>query len=255
MWKSLRQQAYYKNEILTITVKEKLILICKSICLTGILDYFFYRSFWMMLPLSALGYGYYRLGQKEMYQKKKEQLKEQFKELMLLTATGQRAGYSVDNALLSGYQDMERLYGKDSGICRILTQIKAGKTNRIPLSDLWKQIGERLAIAEIDDFAQVYEIAQKSSGDMAAVMEKTAAIIIDRAETEKEIAVLLSARRLEQKIMNTMPFLIMFYIDCTSPGYFGRLYHNLPGMILMSICLGVYILAYLLSVRMVSIEI
>lgn len=255
MWKNLKPPEYYKDELLALSGKETAILLGKSIFVTCMLDYFFYRSVWMLLPLSLLGFGYYRLNQKEEYRKKRELVREQFKELMLFAATGQRAGYSVENALLSGYQDMERLYGKNSSICRILVLFQAGRANQVQLSDLWKQIGWRLAITEIDDFAQIYEIALKSSGDMAAVMEKTADIIVTKTETEKEIAVMLSARRLEQKIMNAMPFLIMLYIDCTSPGYFNGLYHNLPGIMIMSFSLAVYIFAYLLSVHMISIEV
>ena len=66
-------------------------------------------------------------------------------------------------------------------------------------------------------------------------------------ETEKEIEVLLSARKLEQKIMNAMPFLIMLYVNLTSPGYFDKLYHSLAGTAVMTLCLGVYLGAYILS--------
>lgn len=82
---------------------------------------------------------------------------------------------------------------------------------------------------------------------MAGVMEKTAGIIVKKMETEKEIEVLLSARKLEQKIMNAMPFLIMLYVNLTSPGYFDKLYHSLAGTAVMTLCLGVYLGAYILS--------
>ena len=85
-------------------------------------------------------------------------------------------------------------------------------------------------------------------------MEKTADIIICKIEAEKEIGVLLSERRLEQKIMNFMPFLIMLYITITSPGYFSGLYRSFGGVLLMSAALAVYVLAYMLSVRMISAE-
>ena len=90
---------------------------------------------------------------------------------------------------------------------------------------------------------------------MASIMEKTAAIIVHKIETDKEIRILLSAKRLEQKIMNLMPFLIMAYISLTSPGYFKGLYHCASGVMLMSICLLVYLAAYVMSIRIVSIEI
>ena len=89
---------------------------------------------------------------------------------------------------------------------------------------------------------------------MSAVMEKTAEIIIQKMETKKEIRVLLSAKVLEQKIMNAMPFLIMFYINITSPGYFAGMYHTLWGAVIMSVFLCGYLAAYVLSYKIVSIE-
>lgn len=242
-------------ELLFYTPAEKRILLGKSIGIIFSLDFFFYQSLWALIPLSVIGLLYYQMEKKLLEAKKKEQVREQFKELMLLVSTSQKAGYSVENAFLSSYDDMKALYGKDSSICHIIQILKSGKENNVLFTDLWKQIGQKLKIAEISEFASVYEISYKSSGNMASIMEKTAAIIVHKIETDKEIQISLSARRFEQKIMNIMPFLIMAYISLTSPGYFKGLYHSVSGVFLMSICLLVYLTAYVISIRIVSIEV
>ena len=150
---------------------------------------------------------------------------------------------------------MKAFFGIESSVCQMINVLKSGRENNIAFSKLWQRIGSELQIAEIIEFAQVYEISQKSSGNLASVMEKTADIIINKIETEKEISVLLSARRLEQKIMNVMPFFILLYISVTSPGYFREMYHSFSGILFMSACLFIYLGAYALSVHMVSIEI
>lgn len=255
MRKSLRKRKGIKEELLPVTSGEKRKVVLKSILAVLVLDYFFYQSFWAAIPLSCVGFLYYQMERSVLLQKKKDAAREQFKELLLLVSTGQKAGYSAENAFISGYQDMKALYGKDSSVCRMIRTLQAGRENNIGFSKLWKQIGEELDIAEINEFATVYEISQKSSGNMASVMEKTAAVIIRKLEIQKEISVLLSARRLELKIMNVMPFMIMLYITVTSPGYFKGLYHSLPGILLMSASLLIYLGAYVLSVRIISIEI
>lgn len=242
-------------ELLFYTPAEKRILLGKSIGIIFSLDFFFYQSLWALIPLLVIGLLYYQMEKKLLEAKKKEQVREQFKELMLLVSTSQKAGYSVENAFLSSYDDMKALYGKDSSICHMIQILKSGKENNVLFTDLWKQIGQKLKIVEISEFASVYEISYKSSGNMASIMEKTAAIIVHKIETDKEIQILLSARRFEQKIMNIMPFLIMAYISLTSPGYFKGLYHSVSGVFLMSICLLVYLTAYVISIRIVSIEV
>jgi len=241
--------------LLPVTAAEKRLLLIKSILTVLLLDYFFYQALWAVIPLSAVGYMYYRMEKRTLIRNKKEQAREQFKELLLLVSAGQKAGFSAENAFISSYADMKALYGRDSSVCRMINMLKSGRENNIPLPTLWRQIGNKLDIAEIREFAQIYEISHESSGNMASVMEKTASIIIHKIETEKELSVLLSARRLEQKIMNVMPFLIMLYIDITSPGYFDGLYRSLLGMVVMSACLCIYLGAYALSEKMVCIEI
>lgn len=242
-------------ELLLYTSREKQILLGKSIGIVFLLDLFFYQSLWALIPLSIIGFLYYRMEKKLLGHKKREEIREQFKELMLLVSTGQKAGYSVENAFLSSYDQMKALYGKDSIICQIIQILKLGRENSIQFTDLWKQIGRQLKVAEISEFADIYEISYKRSGNMASVMEKTAEIIVHKIETDKEIRVLLSARKFEQKIMNLMPYFIMAYISLTSPGYFNDLYHSTSGIFLMSICLFVYLTAYVISIYIISIEI
>lgn len=252
--KKYRENRCKEVFLLPVSPSERRKLTAKSVLVMTLLNYFFYRSFWAFIPLMMVGIVYYRMEERALYRKKKELAREQFKELMLLVSTGQKAGFSAENAFLSSYGDMKALYGKDSSVCRMLQILQSGRRNNIAFSKLWKQIGDRLDIAEIREFAQVYEISQESSGNMAAIMEKTADIIIRKIETEKEITVLLSERRLEQKIMNFMPFFIMLYITITSPDYFSGLYRSPGGVLLMSACLAVYLLAYMLSVRMTAPE-
>lgn len=253
--RALSQQIHKEEELLPFTNKDRGSLIGKSMVVIFILNYFFYQSFWAFFPLLCIGILYYRMEKKFLYQRKRDQAREQFKELMLLVSTGQKAGYSAENAFLSSYDDMKALYGEDSSICRMICILKSGRKNNIPFTGLWKRMGQQLNIGEISEFACIYEIAHKSSGNMAAIMEKTALIIVHKIETDNEIKVLLSARRLEQKIMNVMPFFIMLYISVTSPGYFKGLYHSIQGILVMSICLGIYLGAYALSVQIISIEV
>lgn len=255
MWKSLKRREFFNNAYISIAVREKLLLYLKSALAVVIINYCFYRSFAAFLPLSVLGICYYKMEAGELLHKKKSEARQQFKELLLLTITGQKAGYSVENAFLKSYGDMAGLYGKDSSICKMLKELQAGLSNHCKAADLWKNIGDNCDIVEIREFAAVFEIAKKSSGDITVIMERTAETIGNKAETQKEIETLLSARRLEQKIMNSMPFFLMIYINVTSPGYFDGFYHSMQGIAVMTFCLLIYLIAFLLGVKMAAIEI
>lgn len=260
MWTSLKRrdlhkQLFYKNRFIFLSFREKVVLVLKSMLVMGIINYCFYQSFWMFLPLLLIGTGFYQLEYRDRFYRKMGQVRQQFKEMLILTVTGQKAGYSVENAFLKSYEDLAALYGIHSSICKMLTEVKIGLENHLSVSELWSRIGEECAIEEITDFSEVFSIAKNSGGNMTEIMDRTAATIESRAETEKEIETLISAKRLEHKIMNIMPFALMLYINITSPGYFNGLYHSIQGMAVMTFCLCVYLAAYFIGMKIYIIEV
>lgn len=257
---NLKQQATYRNQFhrnpfLFLSAGERVVLILKSFLVMGMIDYCFYRNVWALVPLLAVGAGFYDKERKELLHQKREQIRQQFKEMLVLTVTGQKAGYSVENAFLNSYEDLSALYGSNSSICRMLTELKVGLENNCSVSELWKNLGELCEVEEIMEFSEVFSIAKKSGGNMTVIMERAALAIENRAETQKEIETVISARKLEQKIMNVMPFILMLYIDITSPGYFNGLYHSLQGAVIMTLCLSIYLAAYLAGVKISAMEV
>ncbi len=219
-------------------------LIVKSIIISLLLNYCFYRSIWGMLPTGILGALFYREEKKELRRQENENLRQQFKELLYLASAGQKAGYSVENAFMGSYEDLKNLYGEKSPICQLLKNIGVGLENHIPMAELWKRAGKGYEVVEITEFARVFEIAKESGGNMTEILENTAEVIGNKADTKKEIDTLLSARKLEQKIMNVMPMILMLYVELTSPGYFDEMYHSSTGIGIMSAALIIYMLAY-----------
>ncbi len=89
---------------------------------------------------------------------------------------------------------------------------------------------------------------------MTEILERTIALLQDRMETEKEIDLMISAKKLEQRIMDAVPFLIVFYVGITSRGFFDSLYHNFKGILIMTVCLAVYMVAFVWSEKIVEIQ-
>lgn len=237
------------------TPKEGALVCLEGVLLVGLVGYFFYRS-WLacilLLPLFAL---FVKEKKKDLAKKCRQELSLQFKDLVLALSANGKAGYSIENAFRESYRDMELLYGADSLICREVRHILRGLENNVVLERLLYDLGLRSHQPDIMQFADVFLIAKRSGGNLTEILEKTAAVIEQKIETDKEIQLMISAKKLEQKIMNTVPFLIIFYVGTTSRGFFDVLYHNLMGVVIMTICLLFYGAAYLLSKRIVEIEV
>ena len=235
--------------------KEILINGVKGIGAAALLSWFFYHSFWAMLPLSPIVFFSFREMEKELIRKQQQQLADQFKDAILSVAAGLQAGYSIENAFLEAGRDMERLYGADSLMAKEIRYMKKGLRNHVPLEILLVDLGRRSKEADMEDFAQVFAIAKRSGGNLNAIIRRSAAITGEKIEVKREIRTLLSSRRYEQRIMNMVPFLIMAYLQLTSKGFFDCLYFNTAGILIMTGCLALYLAAFLRSRKMIEIEV
>lgn len=226
--------------------------IARAVGIVLLFAWFFYRSVWAAAILSPIGFFYMRKRRKEILQKRKRELAVQFRECILSVAASLRAGYSVENAFSDSLGDMKLLYGREADISRELAVIKKGLVINIPLEELLWDLGRRSCVSVILDFAEVFSISKRCGGNVSEVIRSSSEMIDQRVRAEEEIHIMTSSRRLEQNVMNAMPFGILFYVECSSTGYFSSLYHNITGIAVMSICLAVYLAAYYLSGRILS---
>ena len=227
----------------------------KGCGILSLFAWFFYRSLLAGILLSPLLIPFYFKEKKELKRKHSRELGIQFREAILAVSTNQRAGYSVENAFGEALSDMVLLYGKNSLIVRELTRIVKGLKNNVTLEKLLNDLGERSGNPDVEEFAQVFAVAKRSGGNMTQMIADTVGVIGERLTVENEIDVLLSAKRMEARIMDVVPFFIIGYVGLTSPGFFDVLYHNLTGIAVMSGCLGVWLFAWLLSEKIIAVEV
>ncbi|MDR2547268.1 MAG: hypothetical protein LBC96_07145 [Lachnospiraceae bacterium] len=235
--------------------KEMMLMWLQGLGVVILFSYFFFRSPWALPFLLPLAYGYVKVAKGKLRQVKQDELRFCFKEAIEIVAGNLKAGYAVENAFLEARLEVGRQRRSDSPIMLMLTYIKKGIENNIPLEERLKKAEKSSGVAEVTEFAEVFAVAKQSGGNVIDLIGQYATMIGDKIETEKEINVAISARRGEQRIMNLVPFAILFYIDISSPGFFASLYHNPAGIAIMTVCMAIYLGAYSLSIRMMRIEI
>ncbi len=216
------------------------------------MSYFFYRSIFAMFFMVPVGIFFFSRLKERKIKKNKNKLEREFKECILAVGTSMRAGYAVENAFRDSVSDMGRMFGDDSFIVQELTIIRRGLVMNITLEELLADLAVRSGSAHIEQFAQVFEIAKKSGGNMADVIKRSAYLIGRDIDAVSEMETVLSGRKMEQNIMKIVPFLIVIYIDISNKGYFDGLYGNIKGILIMTGCLAAYIAAYILGERILA---
>ncbi len=206
----------------------------------------------LLLPVAAAWFVHSKIRQGD---RNRRLIGIQFRDAIASVLTALKAGYSAENAFMEAGRDMKILYGEKSLISQALKRIYKGLDNNVPLEKLLFKLGEESGNSDIMDFAEVFAVGKRSGGNMTEIIERTIDVISRKIDVEKEIDVLISAKRMEAGIMNMVPFFIIFYISITSSGFFEPLYHNMFGIITMTICMGIYMAAFLLSERIVNIDV
>lgn len=196
-----------------------------------------------------------RRKRRELCMARKQELLNQFKEMLVSLNNAIQAGYSLENAITETYKDMLYFYREDSLIIKELAYIRAGIRNGQSPERLFEELGNRSGEEDILDFANILTIGKKTGGNMPEIMKSAITVMEEKIETKQRIQTLLSAKKLEAKIMAVIPFFIILYIGSTSKGYFDALYLTWGGHIFMTLCLVVYLAAVGLSEKITTIEI
>lgn len=252
---SLSTPAFVHYDEYRFSAGEFLRYTAEGIGIAALISYVFYRSIAAFFPLLGILYFYLKEKKKDCVLRQKQKLRQEFKETMGSLIAGLQAGYSVENAFMRSYADMVMLFGSKSLMAKELLQIKKKLHNNQNLEDILTDFAKRSGLKDIEDFAEVFRIAKRSGGDLPGMMRSTADLIFDKMEVERKIETLVSAKKYEQSIMNMVPFGIILYIDFSSPGFFDSLYHNVTGIIIMTVLLGVYIAAFFLAKKIISIPV
>lgn len=235
--------------------KERLRMLAEYLALSGGFAYLFYRS-WLVFAVLWIFYPIYRKRKKQqMIQKQQNILCRQFKDSIQCAASSMAAGYSIENAFREAYAEMRMQYGPDALMTEELRYISSCLSLNIPLEQLLHDFANRSGLEDVRSFCEVFVFAKRSGGDFIQIIHMTAARISEKNELMEAIQTEISGKRMEQKLMNLMPLFILLYVDFSFGGYLDGLYHNMLGVIVMTGCLAVYLGAYLLSEKIMSIQV
>ena len=226
---------------------------CAGICI-GI-NYLFYKSFWAFVFMVPIPFLFSNWKKRNYIRERKKQLNYQFKDALYSLNAALQAGYSMESAVICCIRDLEKLYPESADIVREFRGMETQMHISMPLETLFLDLAERSKLEDVENFAAVFATAKRSGGDLSQIVQKTARMLTDKIEVKKEIEATVAAKKMEQVIMSAMPFGIIVYMQVTSPGFLQVLYGNIFGVITMSLCLGIYFLAYWMGCRIVDIEV
>lgn len=226
-----------------------------GLLISALLLYFFYDSMYVFFPALFCSYFYCMFQKRELAKKRQRKLELEFKEWILIVSSKLQAGYGIENAFTKAGKELGNMFDDESDLRRETENLERLIENNVTIERALQDLARRSGVENIADFAEVFIAAKRSGGNLNEMILSTSEIIMMKIDTQREIETILHGRKMEQRIMCFIPFGMILYIRITSPGYFDPLYHNILGIIVMSICLGLYLISVGMSFRLVAIDV
>ena len=206
----------------------------KAFGVTAASAWLYYRSFWLVLPLLPVFIWHFRMMEEECARKKELEFQAQFKEAIQAVSCALNTGYSVENAFREAQKELRLIYPENARISKELLIITRQLRIHVPLEKILEEFGMRMQTEDVRDTV-------RQSGD--------------KIDVKREIDTMLAAKKYEFRVMSAIPYAIIGYMSLSFPEFMDSLYGNLFGIGVMTICLGIYLGAYYLGIRMIRIEV
>ncbi len=242
--------------IYRLTVSDRLRYGLFGIGLSALISRTYYRSFAVFIltaPVFAVLLP--AVKQPDLKERERNRLNTQFREAIGMVSSFQSAGYSVENAFFATLSQLRKLYGEKAVITEEFEGICRSIRLNVPVEELLSDLAKRSGLQDIRNFAEVFAIARRTGGNLTSVIGRTVTVIRAKAGVAEEIRTITASRAYEQKIMNILPFAIILYLDVTSKGFLDVMYEGVAGRAVMTVCLLLTAGAYLLSSKILKIEV
>lgn len=227
----------------------------QSVLLVGTAAWLFYNTWLAVAALLPVGIWYWYEWREECCKRKEQLFREQFQNGIQILSSLLKAGYSVENAIRETEKDLRPLYREGSRIRtefeRMVRELDMNLTAEQVLTSFSKRVNQE----DVNNFVTVFAAAKRTGGDSISILKETVRIIGGKIETEREIQTVLAAKRLEFHVMCVIPLGMIGYMRMAFPEFLNVLYGNIPGVLLMTGCMVVYLFAYRLGNRIIKIEV
>lgn len=214
-----------------------------------ILLFLFYRTFLFSIVLAVIfGFVNIRFDAKRRREEWRWQMNLEFREVMTGLSTALNAGYSIENAFKEAKEDLLLLYGENSVMVKELDVINSKLVLNQPLEIILMEFAGYCGVEDINNFAEVFQTAKRTGGNMIDVARSTADKISSKIEVSREIRTMIAGKQMEGRIMTLIPLAIIIYFWISSPDFLNCLY-SVSGRPVMTVLLIIYVAAYKWSER------
>jgi tight adherence protein B len=176
-------------------------------------------------------------------------LTEQLPPALTMLASSLRSGYSLLRGLQVLAEEMQPPIAEE--VQRVLDETNVGYSLEQALTNLV----QRTQSADIKLVVTAIQIQSQVGGNLAEILDKTAALIRDRFQLASEVLALTAEGRMSTAILVGMPIGLALIINVLSPGYLTPMWTEPLGRDMLLIAAGMLTLGVLIVKKMLDVTI
>lgn len=241
--------------VYVLSKREKVLCILLGAALFFAIGYLFYYHVILSLLLGAGGFAVPRFWRRHRLEQRRRTLNLHFKQTLYSLSSSLSAGRSVENGFRDAVQDLLLLDpGGESDMIFELnvigSRLEYGEAIEAALQDFARRAG----MEDITNFADVFTTCKRTGGDLVEVVRRTSSIIGEKLDIQQEISVMIAQKRFESKALLAAPFLLVLFMNVTSPEYMEPM-HSGAGIFISTAALFALVGCFWWINRMMNIKV
>ena len=233
-----------------LSFRDILVLMLCSLCGGLAVGWLFYDSLKAASVLSLSGFFLVPYYKKRQIEKRQQVLLLQFRDVLYSIASSVSVGRSMGQALEESITFWNGTYSEEDMIIRELrNMVRCMKESNTADVDVLKDFAQRSGLADVSDFAGVYESCKGSGANLVQAVNRAALIIGDRITLERELSTLMAQKKFESRIIMGSPFAVLLFLKILSPEYLQPLTASSQGKMISTADLILIGLACLMMER------
>lgn len=217
--------------------------------LGGGIFYLFTQQWFFILVGAIIGFLFPKWYVRKKQQKRTLQFNEGLADMITTIIGSLRAGFSFPQALKSVVEEASSPI-KDE-MESVLKEMQYGKS----LEDALNDLKERMPSEDLDLMVQAILIQRQVGGNLATVLDKIVETIRERTKIHRQITTLTAQGRLSGYVIAFLPVILGFILYLMQPSYIGSLFHNLIGIIMLTMGLVSGVIGFMMIKKITSIEV
>lgn len=243
-------------DVYVMSIKERIGYTLLAAVVIYLVAFIFYQNYIISLVVAFAALLYPKIRNKEIIEKRKNELNLQFKDMLYSLSSSLSAGKSVESSFKEVLNDLSIIYPDSNTfiikeIEYIVRKIEMNETIESALEDFAK----RSHLEDIENFVDVFQTSKRSGGNIVEIIKNTSNIISDKIEVKEEIDTLLASRKFEQKVLVCMPIFLILFLSVSTGDYMYPVFHDLIGRIVMTVSLVLIVVAYFISKKIMNIKV